>query len=465
MKRTMPTTRSLAALLGLLLAAAPAVAQGAGEGLRDSATVALLKEELPLTPGRVLSMTATEGSWMSVDVSPDGETVLFDLLGDLWTVPISGGDATQLTRGMGFDAQPRFSPDGRHIVFTSDRDGGENVWIMAADLSDTTQVTRGKGDRYLSPEWTPDGAYVVATKGSKLWMWHRDGGGGVQLVDEPAALRTVGAAFGGDERYIWFSGRLSQGSLYNNGLDLYQLAVYDRDTGEISSRSNRWGGGLRPTLSPDGRWLAYASRHVADTGIRLRDLETGEERWIAYPVQRDDQESGASRDVYPGMSFTPDSREVVAFYGGRIWRIPVEGGAPTEVPFRAEVELPMGPLVDFDYPIEDTPTFVAKQIRDAVPSPDGARLAFTAMSQLFVMEIPDGEPRRLASGVEGVVQHAAWSPDGAWIAFGAWTDAQGGHLYRTRADGRGGVEQLTREAALDLNPRWSPDGGRILAER
>jgi imidazolonepropionase-like amidohydrolase/Tol biopolymer transport system component len=409
-------------------------------------------------------MTASEGSWISLDVSPDGRTVLFDLLGDLWTVPMEGGPARQLTRGMGFDAMPRFSPDGQHVVFVSDRDGGENLWILSLDLADTVQVTRGKSNSYLSPEWTPDGDYIVATRGSKLWMWHREGGGGVQLIEEPANLRTIGAAFGADERYIWFSGRVSQGSLYNNGLDLYQLSVYDRDTGELARRSDRWGGGLRPTLSPDGRWLAYASRHVADTGIRLRALATGEERWLAWPVQRDDQESGSSRDTYPGMSFTPDSRELVAFYGGRIWRVPVDGSDPVEVPFRAEVELPMGPLVDFDYPIEDTPTFVAKQIRDAVPSPDGRQLAFTVMSELYVMELPDGTPRRIAGDVDGVIQHPDWSPDGAWIAFGAWQDREGGQLHRVRLRD-GAVRRLTEAPALYLYPKHSPDGERILAER
>ena len=431
----------------------------------DSAQVELLKEDLPLAPARLLEMTATEGSWMSVDVSPDGQTVVFDLLGDLWTVPMAGGEATQLTRGMGFDAMPRFSPDGESVVYVSDRDGDENLWILSMDLTDTTQLTRGEGESYLSPEWTPDGDYVVATQGSKLRMWHRDGGGGVQLVEEPGNLRMVGAAFGADDRYIWYSGRLAQGSLYNNGLDLYQLAVYDRDTGEIAGRSNRFGSAMRPTLSPDGRWLVYATRHVADTGLRLRDLATGEESWLAYPVQRDDQESGSSRDLYPGMAFTPDSEAVVAFYGGGLWRIPVDGSAPTEIPFRADVALPMGPLVDFEYPIEDTPTFVAKQIRDAVPSPDGERLAFTVLNDLYVMEMPDGTPRRLAEDLDAVLQHPTWSPDGASIAFASWRDGEGGQLWRTRADGGGSPQQLTSAPALYTYPKWSPDGNRILAER
>jgi Tol biopolymer transport system component len=423
------------------------------------------QEALPLEVGRHLRYTASEGSWMSVDLSPDGRTVVFDHLGDLFTVPLTGGAATRLTRGMGFDTQPRFSPDGRHVVFTSDRDGGENVWIIATDLSDTVQITKAKHDRYVSPEWTPDGEYVVATKGSKLHMWHRTGGGGVELVKEPAGLRTVGAAFGPDPRYIWFSGFMRSGSLYNNGMNLYQLAVYDRETGEVAGRSDRWGGAFQPTLSPDGKWVVYAARHIADTGLRIRDLASGDERWLAWPVQRDDQESSAQRDVYPGMSFTPDSKEVVATYGGKIWRVPVDGSAPVEVPFSVDVDLPIGPLVDFSYRVSDSATFVAKQIRNAVPSPDGASLAFTVLSELYVMAWPDGTPRRLAQGLADAQQHPTWSPDGQWIAFGAWVEGEGGHLYKTRADGRGDPQRLTEAPAVYMEPRWSPDGARILAER
>src|SRR5258708_4406934 len=83
---------------------------------------------LPLETTRRLQFTTDEGTWLSLDVSPDGRSIVFDLLGDLYTLPLTGGKATRITSGPAFDTQARFSPDGRSIVFVSDRSGSDNVW-------------------------------------------------------------------------------------------------------------------------------------------------------------------------------------------------------------------------------------------------------------------------------------------------------------------------------------------------
>ena len=452
----------IAAALVTLAVGSTAAQGGSGSGSPD----------LPLEPERTLSLDTDEGTWISLDVSPDGGTVVFDLLGDLYTVPLAGGDAKALTAGMAYDAQPRYSPDGSQVVFVSDRDGAENLWRIDVETKTARQVTDTSVHNYESPDWLPDGDYVVAAVGAgalaggdlrnpKLWMWHVDGGTGVQLIDEPESRRITGPAPSPDGRHIWFAQRERLWQ-YNAILPQYQIGVYDRETGEQYTRTSRYGSAFRPTISPDGAWLVYGTRHEDRTGLRLRDLATGDERWLAYPVQRDDQESVAGGDVLPGMSFTPDSSEVVASYGGRIWRVPIApGAAPIPVPFRVRTELEIGPELAFKYPVDDSPRFTVRQIRDAVPSPDGTKLAFAALDRLYVRPLPDGEPRRLTD-LDMVEAQPAWSPDGEWIAFVTWSP-DGGHLYKVRADGGAPPVRLSTRPAIFQNPAWSADGERLAA--
>jgi Tol biopolymer transport system component/imidazolonepropionase-like amidohydrolase len=429
------------------------------------------RDPLPLEPERSVRIDLAEGSWMSLDVSPDGRTLVFDYLGNLFTVPIEGGQATPLTSGMAFDAQPRFSPDGTRVVFTSDRDGGDNVWIISLDRRDTVQITRGAANRVESPVWTPDGNYIVASVGDfrgsaqpTLRLYHVEGGTGVPLMRGDNLPKAIGAAFGPDPRWVWFAQRTGPRDWeYNAQLPQYMVRAYDRENGQTYTRVTRYGSAFAPTLSPDGRWLVYGTRHEADTGLVLRDLESGDERWLAYPVQRDDQESRATLGVLPAMAFTPDSRELVASYGGRIWRIPVAGGDARQVPFRVTFDQPMGPLVEFEYPVDDAPTFTVRQIRNAVPSPDGRRLAFTALNRLYVSNADGSSPRPLTDG-RASEHYPVWSPDGRWIAYVTW-DGDAGHIMRTAADGRRAPQRLTRQGGVYLTPAWSPDGRRIVALR
>jgi Tol biopolymer transport system component len=452
--------RFIAAILaGMVIHALPAAAQD-----RDAKS----KDGLPLKAERTVRISTNEGSWISVDVSPDGQTIVFDLLGDLYTIPITGGTARQLTKGLAFDVQPRFSPDGRKVLFLSDRSGGENLWTIDVATRDTAQITKGNNSTWVSPDWTPDGKYVVASKGEarigvvKLWIGHIEGGAGQQLHKMPQNLKSVGAAVSPDGRYIWYARRTGAWE-YNASLPQYQVWMYDRQTGKDYSRTARYGSAFRPTLSPDGRWLVYGTRHEAETALRIRDLANGDERWLAYPVQRDDQESIADLDVYPGMSFTPDSKAVIAFHSGKIWRIPVDGGQPTQIPFQVDTDLGLGPKVAFTYPIVDSANFTVRQIRDAVPSPNGRQLAFTALDRLYVMDYPNGTPRRLTPATF-TEAHPAWSPDGEWIAYATWSPT-GGHIMKVRANGRGAPVQLTRDVATYTQLAFSPAGDRIVAIR
>ncbi len=448
----------------LAVLAVPSVLLAQAPAAKDSAA----KKPLPLSVGRTASFTTTRGTWMSVDISPDGSTLVFDLLGQLYTMPATGGQATALTSGLAFNSQPRFSPDGKRIVFISDRSGGDNVWIMSLDRKDTVQVSKGNDNLYHSPEWTPDGKYVVVSRSggplggaAKLWIYHVDGGNGIQLIKEPAPLKTLGAAFGPDGRYVYYAQRAGDWQ-YNAIFPQYQLARYDRELGTSTVISRRYGSAFRPALSPDGKWLVYGSRHDAETGLRIRELATGTERWLAYPVQRDDQESRAPLDVLPGLTFTPDSKAVIASYGGEFWRIPLEGAA-TKIPFTANVQVSFGPEVKFKYRVDDKATFTAHQIRDAQLSPDGTKLAFSALTKVYVMDWPNGTPKRLTTQDVGEF-FPTWSPDGKQVAFATWNDARGGQLMKVAATG-GRPTVLTEGTASYEDLAWSPDGKRIVALR
>src|SRR5690349_8612662 len=162
------------------------------------------KKDLPLEVGRTVPIKTSEGTWMSLDVSPDGKTIAFDFLGDIFTMPITGGKPKQFTKGMAFDSHPKFSPDGTKLLFISDRSGGENIWWFAIDKSDSLQLTKGNTEHYQSAEWTPDGDYIVGSRGTrnfKLWLFHKDGGGGAQLISNPANLKISEPAFSSDNRY------------------------------------------------------------------------------------------------------------------------------------------------------------------------------------------------------------------------------------------------------------------------
>ena len=422
-------------------------------------------KNLPIKTARNIPLSTNEGTWISVDMSPDGKTIIFDLLGDLYTIPSTGGKATQITRGMAFDTHPRYSPDGKRILFTSDRSGSENLWYIDLEKKDTVQLTKDRNMNFPSAAWTPDGEYIVFSKGRiivQLYMIHKNGGGGVQLIDAPAGLKTIDPAVSADGNTIYFSTRNS-GWNYNAALPQYQIGLYDRQKARMHTITDRYGSSFTPVLSKDGNWMVYGSRFEEKTGLILKNLKTGKESWLLYPFQRDEQESIATMGVLPGMCFTPDSKALIASTGGKIKRIPLDGTPPKDIPFQVETILELGPQLDFQFPITDTSHALVTQIRQAVPSPDGKKLAFTALNRLYVMDYPNGQPKRITNN-DFTEAMPAWSPDGNSLVFSTWT-ANGGHIFKASLSGKPAVQQLTREPGLYQFLAFSPKGDRIVFQR
>jgi Tol biopolymer transport system component len=444
-----------------------------------NAAAAVEAPHLPLAPTRKIEYTATEGTWLSLDVSPDGKTIVFDLVGHLYEMPIAGGEAKAITSGLSFDSTPRFSPDGKRIAYISDRSGADNVWVANADGSDARPLTGEENAGFTSPSWTADSAYVLVSQkkpayydaGFELWMYDVKGGTGVRVTKAKASedappdtwRNVLGAVASPDGRYLYYSTKSGYFS-EDVKFPLWQIVRRDLRIGEEDVVTSNQGSAIRPCLSPDGRVLVYATRYDAGTALRIRNLATGDDRWLKYPVQRDDQESYFSnRDLYPGYAFTPDGKSLLLAYDGKIHRLDVASGSDRVVPFEATISRELGPKLDFQTPVEEGPVR-SRLIQGAVESPDGKQLAFSALTHLYVVPLGGGAPRRLTQGETTHEYQPAWSPDGKWLAYVTWDDEKG-YLWKAMADGSGSPVRLTTIPAYYTSPAWSPDGTKILAQR
>ncbi len=446
---------------------------------------------------RRVDFTTDVGTWMSVDASPDGRWIVFDLLGHVYRVSMAGGDAELLTKdaGVSVNYHPRFSPDGRTIAFISDRDGQTNLWVMDADGSDPRAVFTDRVVRAVEPVWTPDGDYLIVRRqaqgggGSGLWMYHRDGGDGIEIVSNSDEGGAAWPSMSRDGRYLYFHVYNGPGGLA--GRDAlaghWQVRRKDMDTGEVVSISSgeaaqqirgSSGGAYAPEVSPDGRWLAFARRipngtisfkghrFGPRTALWVRDLRTGAERIVMDPVTQDNAEGIKTLRILPGYVWTDDGRTIVLSEGGKIRRLDVETGRVTTIPFSARVERTASEQTRADFRIDDEP-FQARFLRWYTASPDGARLAFQALGRVWTQALRGGEPRRLTPDGFGPFEYApSWSPDGRWLAFTTWDDAVGGHVWKIPSSG-GAPVRLTQdgEALEYLHPSWSDDGSRLLVTR
>ena len=444
------------AALAVLTAASPVAAQSPEGGASDSRC-----DSLCITPTRTISFEVTEGTQVNLDVSPDGETILFDLLGDLYTVPRAGGRATRLTNGMALDLQPVFSPDGDRILFTSDRSGNENLWIADADGANPRPVTTERGDFHFDdPEWSPDGEYILVRRneagspnaGRTPWLIHVSGGRGMELSED---ARGIGFRWGPDQRYVYYRGTEGPGatSLRGNGLPRpAQVMRLDRNTGDVAPITRAPSGAARPAVSPDGRWMVYVADIDAQSGLRLRNLETDADDWLVFPIDREHLNRRTR------FTFTPDGASVIYTADGTFHEVRIEDGVSRAIPFIASVEQDLGPRIFHEMPYQED-SFTVKNVRYGDLSPDGSTLVLGSLNQLWRMDLPGGEPQPLVPGGNGQYQ-PTFSPDGESVAFVSWHATEGGHVWRVPADG-GTPQRLTTHAAYYTNPAWSSDGSMI----
>lgn len=484
------------ALLGSIVALGMTAAIASGQ---ETATQTQARWDVTQARGTVrqIDFTTSEGTSMTVDVSPDGRWVIFDLLGHVYRVPVTGGQAESLTQnsGVALNYQPRISPDGQHIAFVSDREGQNNLWIMGIDGSNPRSVFRDNNLRVSTPTWTPDGQYIVvkrqsttggggggpAAGSSGFWMYHREGGDGVRLFDDGSA---TSPSVSPDGKYLYYQVNAGTGNDAVKGhrqvrrFEFANGAQIDITSGTgdgAAAGRGSSGGAFAPKISPDGRWLAFA-RQIPDgtasfkghrfgprVALWLLDLETGTQRVLMDPISM-------MIDV-PGYAWTKDGRALVLSEGGGIRRVEVATGGVTTIAFTARVQRTISEMAYKPFRITEDPLNV-KFARWPTLSPDGKRLAFQAVGRIWIADLPmtaanDGSsaaPRRLTNDTRALQEYApSWSPDGQWLAYTTWDDTAGGHLWKIPT--RGGAPIRLTTTAEYLNPVWSPDGREIALVR
>ena len=413
-----------------------------------------------------VNLSVDNGTWLSLDVSPDGKTIAFDLLGDLYLLDITGGKARSLTNGLEWDMQPTFSPDGRKIAFTSDRGGGDNVWVLdvASGESSAKALTTEKFRLLNQPAWDPNGTHIAARKhftgtrslgAGEIWAYHLDGGSGVQITKRSNDQLDLGEpSFSPDGKYLYYSLDATGGKRFKYNKDpnagIYAIERLDRKTGEIERILSGSGGAVAPSPSPDGRHLAFVRRIRGKSHMMVMDLQDQSVRSLFDGLDRDMQETWAIHGVYPRFDWTPDSKSLVFWAQGKLWSMGLEADAPTNIPFQVNDTREIREAVRF--PVEVAPDkFQVRALRHSHQSPSGGRTIFEALGKLW-FQSGEGAPQRLTSATEGREGHPTYLSESE-VLYTRWSDAELGSIRLSS----GGTDKVLEENGRFAQPAISPD--------
>ncbi|WP_317044590.1 amidohydrolase family protein [Mucilaginibacter auburnensis] len=429
--------------------------------------------ETPPGISKKVTITTDEGTWMNLDVSPDGKTIVFDLLGDIYSVPVTGGKATLLSGGKSWEVQPRFSPDGKQISFTSDRDGADNIWTMNADGSNRRAVTKETFRLLNNASWTPDGQYLVARKhftgtrslgAGEMWLYHKTGGEGIQLTKRKNDQQDAGEpVVSPDGNYIYWSEDVTPGPTFQYNKDpyagIYSIKRLDRKTGDIETVTGGSGGACRPQLSPDGKLMAFVKRSRLKSALFIRNLETAEE-WSVYDdLSHDQQETWAIFGTYPNFNWMPDGHHIIFYAKGKIWNLDTDALTAANIPFEVTSQQTITDALHFQQKVFQD-EFTPKMIRQLTTSPDGKFVAFNAAGYIYLKELPKGELVRVDT-MRYFQYEPSFSPDGKKLAYVSWSDELKGAINTIDLTTKQ-VTRVTVDKGFYYTPRFSNKGDKLI---
>jgi len=405
---------------------------------------------LPIKAERTISISTNESSYLDVDISPDGSTILFTCLGELFSLPAKGGVATQLTQGLAINRCPLWSPDGKLIAYESDRTGFIGLHIINLSGSFHKVLHEGSYTGFSKIMWFPDSKNIASD--DQIY----------NLTGSSSYIENIKSisGFSLDGRFFYFQENIS--------VDSSAIVKYDRFNRKkkrILILNNQDYHNVR--ISPNGNWLIYVKYGTIDINwgvftpcdsLMVIDMKTGKEKLLAN-LNIKFTTAYLDKQQY---SFSIDSRSIYIGYGGKIHHIDIQTGKNEIVPFTADIKVDMGTLNYHSFPLS-LDSFNVKHIRFASKSPDGKHLLFSALNKIYIQDLPNGKPRILVNQPNNQFQ-PCYSPDGKWICYVSWNDTEGGKVWRISSHG-GAPEELTTVPGLYLRPSWSPDGTRIVVVR
>jgi imidazolonepropionase-like amidohydrolase/Tol biopolymer transport system component len=479
--------RHLAAVFvtGLSLSASYSFAQAAPAPAASAASAAAADKKVwdvnrPPGTGLQVNIDTRSGTWMSVDVSPDGKQVVFDLLGDLYIMPIEGGEARALTHSIAWEQQARFSPDGKQLAFQSDAGGGDNIWVMNADGTGARAVTKEDYRLLNNPVWHPSGKYIAARKhytgtrsagSGEIWLYHVDAAAasnkGVQLNEKPNWQKDLGEpALSPDGKFLYYSQDATPGRYFEYNKDangeIFKIFRQDLSDGSVEPFVQGPGGAIRPTPSPDGKYLAFVRRVRMQSTLFLKDLQTGRESPVWGHLERDLQESWSVNGVYPAFAWTPDAKSVVLWAQGKLWRVDPFKQSAAEIPFHVKDQREVREALRQPQVVAPD-QFDVKQLRWVTVAPDGSSAVYSALGHLYLKDLRAGKeaaPRRLTQQADGFEFFPSFSRDGRELVYVTWHDEKLGSVRKL--DLASGRETLiTKAPGKYLSPKFSPDGKSI----
>lgn len=425
---------------------------------------------------REIEYTTDEGTWMSLDVSPNGKEIVFDMMGDIYIMPIGGGTAKVLRQGHAFEVQPRFSPDGKRISFTSDSGGGDNIWIINRDGSDVKQVTKEKFRLLNNSCWTPDGEYIVAKKhfsserslgAGEIWMYHISGGTGEQITKRKNDQQDVGEpCVSPNGRYIYYSEDVYPGGSFqynkNPNSQIYVINRYDREKGKIERVTGGPGGAIRPQISHNGNLMAFVKRVRTKTVLYIHDLKSGKEWPIYEDLTKDQQEAWAIFGPYTGYNWTPDDQYIIIYAKGKIRKVNISTATAEVIPFSASAKHKITNALKFENKAFEE-NFTSKAIRHAITSPNGKQIIFHSAGYLYSKNLPNGKPKRLTKSNDFELE-PAFSKDGTSIVYVTWSDVGMGAIYTMNLKS-GKSQKISLEKGIFRTPQFSPNGKTIVFQK